>query len=99
MAENERLPVMVYIYGGAYTVGSAHDIPGPDFLLENRVILVAMNYRLGVLGFLSLGLPEYSGNMGLKDQQLAIKWVHQNIEHFGGDIERITLFGQSAGNS
>lgn len=70
---------------------------GPDFLVENRVILVIINYRLAMFGFLSLGLPEYSGNMGLKDQQLALKWVHENIYQFGGDNTRITIFGQSAG--
>lgn len=71
---------------------------GPDFLIENHVILVTINYRLGMFGFLSFGLPEYSGNMGLKDQQLALKWVHENINQFGGDNTRITIFGQSAGN-
>lgn len=58
-----------------------------------------MNYRLGFLGFLSLNSPEYSGNMGLKDQQLALKWVSSNIERFGGDKNRITIGGQSAGGA
>lgn len=52
---------------------------------------------MGPLGFLSLNLPEYSGNMGLKDQALAIKWVHENIDYFGGDRNRITVCGHSAG--
>lgn len=79
--------------------GSGDDyIYGPDFLVESGVILVTMNYRLSVLGFLSLDQPEYSGDMGLKDQQMAIKWVHDNIDRFGGDRKCITLFGQSAGN-
>lgn len=56
-----------------------------------------MNYRLGPIGFLSMGTPEFSGNMGLKDQLMAIEWVRENIAHFGGDINRITLHGISAG--
>lgn len=89
---------MFWIHGGGFTEGSGNDwVFGPDFLIENRVILVTTNYRLGVLGFLSLGQPEYSGNMGLKDQQMALKWVHENIDQFGGDNSSITVFGQSAG--
>lgn len=97
---NEKLPVMVFVHGGGYVLGSGNDnLYGPDFLIEQSVILVTVNYRLGVLGFMSLGTPEYSGNMGLKDQQLALKWIHSNIEHFSGDNQRITLFGESAGSS
>lgn len=58
---------------------------------------MTINYRVGVFGFLSLGLPEYSGNMGLKDQQMALKWIHKNIHHFGGDNKQITVAGHSAG--
>lgn len=58
---------------------------------------VTFNYRLGPFGFLSLKMPEYSGNMGMKDQVLAIKWVNEHIEQFGGDKNRITLMGHSSG--
>lgn len=91
-----KLAVMVYVFGGAFVTGSDESY-GPDFLLEYEIILVRIAYRLAIFGFLSLGTPEYSGNMGLKDQQLAIKWVYDNIEHFGGDKTRITLSGHSSG--
>lgn len=79
-------------------MGSNNDqMFGPDFMMERNVILVTINYRLGAFGFLSFGTPEYSGNMGLKDQQLALKWVHENINDFYGDNKRITVIGNSAG--
>lgn len=89
---------MFWIHGGAYVEFSGNDhYFGPDFLVEQGVILVTFNYRLGIFGFLSLDTPEYSGNMGLKDQQLALKWTYENIEPFFGDSKRITVFGESAG--
>ncbi|XP_055301656.1 esterase B1-like [Sitodiplosis mosellana] len=95
---DEKLAVLVYIHGGAFTEGSGNDdMFGPDFLIEQRVILVTLNYRLGIFGFISFETPEYSGNMALKDQQLALKWVQANIKQFSGDNKRITLFGESAG--
>lgn len=95
---DEKLAVMFWIHSGSNYELSGNDyFYGPDFLVEKRVILVTMNYRLGIFGFLSLGTPEYSGNMGLKDQQIALKWVYENIEHFSGDKNRITIFGQSSG--
>lgn len=91
---------MVFIPGGAYIVGSGNDAwYGPDFLLEKHVIVVTMNYRLGAFGFLSFDSPRYSGNLGLKDQQLALKWIYSNIRYFSGDTNRITLFGESAGGA
>ena len=91
---------MVWIHGGAYVKGNNFDLYGPDYFMadsDNPVILVAMNYRLGILGFLSLGDEVISGNMGLKDQSLALQWVQDNIEAFGGDPQKVTIFGESAG--
>lgn len=88
---------MVFIHGGGYFFGASTGY-GPDFLINENVILVTINYRLGPFGFMSLGTPQYSGNMGMKDQVAALEWVKNNIGHFGGDTARITLFGESAGN-
>lgn len=66
-------------------------------MLNEDVILVTFNYRLGPFGFLTLSTPEYSGNAGLKDQLLALKWVNENIHRFGGDNRKITIYGQSSG--
>ncbi|XP_043268664.1 juvenile hormone esterase-like [Venturia canescens] len=93
-------PVMLWIHGGAFAYGSGDDkFYGPDYIIENDVILVTINYRLGVFGFLNLEDGEVSGNQGLKDQLLALKWVQKNIENFGGDRENVTIFGESAGGA
>lgn len=89
--------VMIYIHGGAWYMGGSDEIE-PDFLINENVVFVTFNYRLGVLGFMSLGSAEYSGMQGLKDQQLVLRWVKQNIQQFGGDPNRITIFGDSAGS-
>lgn len=90
---------MVYIHGGAFQVGNARpSYVGPEFILDKDVVLVTMQYRLGVLGFLSTGDVIAPGNFGLKDQVLALQWVQENIANFGGDPESVTLFGQSAGS-
>ncbi|XP_031621135.1 uncharacterized protein LOC116339416 [Contarinia nasturtii] len=95
---DNKLAVMFWIFGGGFFDGTGNDdIYGPDFLIEKDVILVTINYRVGVFGFLSFDMPEYSGNMGLKDQQLALKWIYENIDQFHGDNKRITVFGDSAG--
>jgi len=89
---------MVYICGGQFVRCSGDDqLIGPDFLMEKDIILATFNFRVGLFGYMSLGTPEYSGNVGLKDEQLAIKWIHDNIEDFGGDNSRITLAGHSSG--
>ncbi|KAJ2951272.1 hypothetical protein O0L34_g5673 [Tuta absoluta] len=94
------LPVMFFIFGGAFESGSGNDdIYGPDFLLPHGVILVTINYRLEALGFLSLENEDVPGNAGMKDQVAALKWVKRNIANFGGDPDNITVFGQSAGSA
>ncbi len=98
-----KLPVAMWIHGGAFTNGYGHEVTmDGDAWAARGVILVTVNYRLGVLGFLShpeltaeQGRP--SGNYGLMDQIAALKWVRNNIAQFGGDPSRITIFGQSAG--
>ncbi|KAF7281457.1 hypothetical protein GWI33_004747 [Rhynchophorus ferrugineus] len=92
------LPVMVWVYGGTFWSGSSrYEEFAPDYLLEKDVLYVAFNYRLGVFGFLSTEDDVAPGNWGLKDQILAMKWVKKNVAAFGGDPEKITVFGQSAG--
>lgn len=95
-----QLAVMVFIHGGGFTTrsGSLSQFD-PEFILEEDVILVTFNYRLGVLGFLSTFDETFAGNWGLKDQQMALKWVQENIRAFGGDNEEITIFGISAGGA
>ena len=99
------LPVMVWIYGGGFTTGGTSESrQDGQYLAHRGVIVVSMNYRLGIFGFLAL--PELdsespshtSGNYGLMDQAAAIAWVRRNIAAFGGDPNNITIFGQSAGS-
>jgi cholinesterase len=70
---------------------------GGDYLLQKDIVLVKINYRVGPIGFLSLEDPELNvpGNAGLKDQIFALKWVQRNIENFGGDPRKVTIFGTS----
>jgi para-nitrobenzyl esterase len=99
------LPVMVWIYGGALENGSASTpLYAGDGFARRGVILVTFNYRLGVLGFLALNALSkesaagVSGNYGLLDQIAALQWVQRNIGAFGGDAQRVTIFGQSSGS-
>ncbi|CAG7728483.1 unnamed protein product, partial [Allacma fusca] len=94
----QLLPVMVFIHGGAFQEGTG-SIYKPDYLMDEDVVYVNPNYRLGVLGFLNTGDTVIRGNMGLKDQALALRWIKDNIQAFGGDPNNITIFGQSAGGA
>lgn len=95
---NKLLPVMFWIHGGGFTWGSGNDdLYGPDFLVRYGIVLVTFNYRLEVLGFLSLHTTEVPGNAGMKDQVAALRWVKRNIGNFGGDPDNIMIFGESAG--
>ncbi|OXA51672.1 Venom carboxylesterase-6 [Folsomia candida] len=96
--EKEKFPVIVFIHGGGFQIGGANDY-GPSYLLQQDIILVTFNYRVGVFGFMSTGDKASPGNYGLKDQAMAIQWVYENIEHFNGDHLRITLVGQEAGGA
>jgi len=96
MFRKQPQAVMLWIHGGGFTLGSK-DLYRMDNVVDEDVVLVAINYRLHALGFLSFGNNLVSGNMGLRDQHLAIQWVRYNIHHFGGDPNRITIFGESAG--
>ncbi|KAK9883520.1 hypothetical protein WA026_001696 [Henosepilachna vigintioctopunctata] len=90
--------VIVFLHAGGYYSGTGRsNILGPQYFLNQDIVLVTLNYRLGTLGFLSTGDKEATGNYGLKDQVAALKWVRSNIEYFGGDKNCITLFGYSAG--
>ncbi|XP_017968989.1 esterase B1 isoform X3 [Drosophila navojoa] len=94
-----KLPVMVWLHGGGFSFGSGNSfLYGPDYLVAEDIVLVTLNYRLGPLGFLTAG-PDAPGNQGLKDQVLALQWVRDNIEAFGGDPQQVTIFGESAGAS
>jgi len=90
-------PVMFFIHGGGFIIGSANAYD-PLPLLKEDVVVVTINYRLGPLGFLSFENDLVSGNQGLRDQILALEWTKQNIKYFGGDPDKIVIFGESAGS-
>ena len=99
----DKLPVMVWIHGGSFTSGAGSIYDGED-LARQGVVVVTVNYRLGVFGFFAH--PELtresahkaSGNYGVLDQVAALQWVQKNIAAFGGDTKRVTIFGESAGS-
>lgn len=103
--QGARLPVMVWIHGGANLRGSGGDYDGSILAAGQNVVVVTLNYRLGILGWFShpalraqgVTPEDASGNFGTLDQILALRWVREHIVHFGGDPDRVTVFGESAG--
>lgn len=98
------VPVMVFIHGGSFTQGSGAEYDARVLSERSGFVVVTINYRLGLLGFfthpdLDQEFGEPSGNLALKDQQVALRWVQENVAAFGGDPQKVTLFGQSAGSS
>ncbi|KAK2010867.1 carboxylesterase [Colletotrichum eremochloae] len=91
--------VLVWIHGGAFTTGSSRVLANNGQFMTDQtdVIVVSMNYRLNIFGF--PGNPNSAPNLGLRDVRMGVEWVRDNIGNFGGDVNRITLFGQSAGGS
>lgn len=104
VGKKEKLPVMVWLHGGGYAAGSGQELPsydGTSLASTGDVVVVTLNHRLNVLGFLDLSAygDKYaqSGNAGLLDLVAALKWVKENIGTFGGDAGNVTIFGQSGG--
>lgn len=91
--------MLVLLYGGGFQIGAAgRAYYGPKYLVRHDVILITLNYRVGPYGFMCLDIPEVPGNQGLKDQMIALRWIKDNIQAFGGEPSKITAFGYSAGS-
>lgn len=100
LARGHRRPVMVWLHGGAFQFGgiSVDENDGSALALMGNVVVVSLNYRISAFGFLNANNPlNGPNNVGLLDQQMALKWVQENIKQFGGDPNQVTLFGESAG--
>lgn len=102
----QELPVMVFVHGGAYSVGSSREVRhmGEGLVRAGDVVFVNLNYRLGALGYLDFSRygstkRPMESNLGLRDQVAALEWVRDNIHSFGGDAANVTLFGESAGGN
>lgn len=99
ISTDDNYDVIVNIHGGAFMMGASRSFAGPRLLMDRDIIYVNMNYRLGILGFLSTEDNVLPGNNGLKDQQHALKWVQTHIKQFGGNPKSVTLMGASAGGA
>ena len=102
--DNKRRPVFVWIHGGGYTGGSAHDLPcyeGRALAEAGDIVVVSLNHRLNILGYIDLtglgGKYEHSVNLGQQDMVKALEWVRDNIDRFGGNPDEVTIAGQSGG--
>lgn len=93
----KKYPVLIYFHGGNFVTGASNDISPEILSVVGDIIVVTVNYRLGILGFLSSGNPFARGNYGLWDQHVALRWIRYNIGAFGGDVSSITLMGHEAG--
>jgi len=102
---SKKLPVMMWIHGGANVVGSAHTYDPSSLVSNHDVVVVTIQYRMGPLGWFrhpalhaeESSLEDRSGNYGTLDTIMALRWINENIHHFGGDPENVTVFGESAG--
>lgn len=104
--DGKKRPVMFWIHGGGFTAGSSQELPsyhGENLAKKGDVVVVSINHRLNVLGFLDLSAYgdkyKYSANNSILDMKLALEWVKNNIANFGGDPDNVTIFGQSGGGA
>lgn len=97
---SELKPIVVYIHGGGFTYGgiSMKIFDSAELAARGDLVVVVLAYRLGALGFLHMGVEDAPGNMGLYDQLLALRWVKDNARAFGGDADKVTIMGESAGS-
>ncbi|XP_046889897.1 carboxylesterase 3 isoform X1 [Hypomesus transpacificus] len=94
---SEKLPVFVWIHGGGLSMGAASQFDGAPLAAYENIVVVVIQYRLGILGYLSTGDEHARGNWGFLDQVAALQWVQENIHQFGGDPQSVTIAGESAG--
>ncbi|XP_023421784.1 carboxylesterase 1D-like isoform X2 [Cavia porcellus] len=99
LTKNSSLPVMVWIHGGGLVLGGASIYDGLALSAHEKVVVVNIQYRLGIWGFLSTGDEHGHGNWGFLDQVAALRWVQDNIANFGGNPDSVTIFGESAGST
>ncbi|KAI4457910.1 carboxylic ester hydrolase [Holotrichia oblita] len=99
LSSSDNLNILIHLHGGAWMLGSGDFYAGPEYLMDEEVIFITINYRLGPFGFLSTEDEVQPGNNGLKDQLQALIWIQKNIKYFGGNPDSVTLTGMSAGGA